>query len=116
MVSLFKKTSDKKITKKTSKEVSVKENVKKDVILGPRTAEKSALLSDKNIYTFIVSKSTTKKEIEKAFIEKYKKTPEKINVLNLPSKKVLRRGRIGWKNGLKKAVIFLKKGEKIEFM
>ncbi|MDO8575215.1 MAG: 50S ribosomal protein L23 [bacterium] len=89
---------------------------KKSVIVGPRVAEKSALLSDKNIYTFVVTKDANKYKVYNAIKNKYKVEAVKINITNLPQKRVFVRGKWGKKSSLKKAVVFLKKGEKIEFM
>jgi len=42
--------------------------------------------------------------------------PIKVRIVNLPSKKTLARGKVGRKPGVKKAYVYLKKGEKIEFI
>jgi large subunit ribosomal protein L23 len=86
------------------------------VIIGPRVAEKSALLSDKSVYCFEVVKKATKTQIAKAMKLKYKVDALKVNITNLPATRVFVRGKWGSKPGVKKAVVFLKKGEKIEFM
>jgi ribosomal protein L23 len=48
--------------------------------------------------------------------ELYKVTPVKVNIINLPAKIVFTRGKSGRKAGVKKAVVYLKKGDKIEFV
>lgn len=111
-----KKLKSKKVDKKESKE-DKKDAVKPDgVIIAPRVAEKSALLSDKGIYTFEVEKNATKGKVFRAVKNKYKVVPVKINIVNLPDKKVFVRGKWGRKSGIKKAIVFLKKGDKIEFI
>ncbi len=82
----------------------------------PRITEKVSFLADKNIYTFEVSSGATKNEIKKDFESIYKVKPLKVNVLKIPKKKVVVRGKMGVKNGGRKAVIYLKKGDKIEFV
>jgi large subunit ribosomal protein L23 len=134
-MALFKKTEEKKDAKavvkaenKTEKKTKATKAVKADeakdsskelvkgVIIAPRVAEKSALLSDKGIYTFVVNRNTTKAKIYKAIKDKYKVEPVKINITNLPDKTVFVRGKFGISRGVKKAIVFLKKGDKIEFI
>lgn len=71
---------------------------------------------EQNVYTFDVSKSATKQEIKKAVFALYKVQPLKINVLAVPKKKVMVRGRVSAKGGGRKAFVYLKKGDKIEFI
>jgi len=82
----------------------------------PRITEKATFLaSAKNpVYTFEVTENTTKAEIIKVFKAKYKLDPVKVNIVNLHRKSTFKRGHLGFKNGVKKAMVFLKPGEKIE--
>ena len=85
------------------------------VILRPRVTEKAGVMSEAvNAYTFEVEKFANKHTIAVAIKAQYKVTPIKINIVNLPSKTVFVRGKFGTKSGVKKAVVFLKKGDKIE--
>jgi large subunit ribosomal protein L23 len=89
------------------------------VLKSPRITEKSTDLAEGGksaVYVFEVAKGSTKTEIKQAFIAKYKAQPVKINVVNLPSKNVVRRGRKGVRPGVRKAMVFLKAGEKIEII
>ena len=87
-----------------------------DVLLRPRITEKSGLMSEAlNVYTFEVAKSATKHTVEKAVKALYKVTPTKVRIVNLPAKNVIVRGRRGTQSAVKKALIYLKKGDKIEF-
>lgn len=90
--------------------------IEKKIIKNPRVTEKVATLADKNIYTFDVSSTVTKNEIKKDFEKKYKVKPVKVNITKIQEKIVMRRGRKGIKSGGKKAVVYLKKGDKIEFV
>ncbi len=103
-----------KITKekkaKVAKEVKVKNT---GLVLGARITEKAAKASEKNVYTFNVATTANKTEIKKEIIALYKVTPIKINITKRNSKPVFIRGRKGVKQGGKKAVVFLKKGDKI---
>ncbi|MBM2818046.1 MAG: rplW [Parcubacteria group bacterium] len=123
-----KKNTKEKAEKIKSKEVIVAEKANKasveivgfshsPAILKPRITEKSGDASQKlNAYTFEISRSTSKNEVAKAIKELYKVAPLKINVINLPRKRILSRGKKGWSGGVKKAVVYLKKDDKIEFI
>jgi large subunit ribosomal protein L23 len=86
------------------------------VIVGPHITEKAGVLSDKGTYTFEVTPSSTKKSIAQAVKELYNVTPVKVTIVINPAKKVFTRGKRGVKGGIKKAYVFLKKGDKIEFV
>lgn len=87
------------------------------VIKRPRITEKSGIQAEsKNIYTFEVVKSATKTNVKEAVKELYKVTPIKINIVNLPAKNITSRGKRGTKQSIKKAVVYLKKGDKIAFI
>jgi large subunit ribosomal protein L23 len=87
------------------------------IIKKPRITEKSGIQAEAlGVYTFEVTDKANKKNISKAIIELYKVTPVKVNITKLPSKKVFSRGKVGRKSGVKKAVVYLKKGDKIEFV
>ncbi len=86
-------------------------------LVRPRLTEKAGVRAEmENAYTFEVSPRATKDGVKKAIVEMYKVTPVKVNIINLPAKEVFSRGRVGRTSGVKKAVIFLKKGDKIEFI
>jgi len=95
-------------------------NLKKDyksLIKKPRKTEKAGIKSEsENVYTFEVSSKASKKTVAKAMEEMYKVKPVKINIVNLPTKKTFARGKAGFKQGVKKAVVFLKKEDKIAFI
>ncbi len=87
------------------------------IIKKPRITEKSGIQAESmNVYTFEVTTKANKKNIAKAVKELYKVTPVKVNIINLPAKIVFARGKTGRKSGVKKAIVYLKKGEKIEFV
>jgi large subunit ribosomal protein L23 len=87
------------------------------IIKKPRITEKSGLQAENlGVYTFEVTKVANKKNITKTIKEIYKVTPIKVNITNLPEKIVFSRGKSGRKSGVKKAVVYLKKGDKIEFV
>ena len=87
--------------------------VSKDII-GLHVAEKSTFLNEKGIYVFEIGPKTNKVMVGRTIKEKYGVTPRKVNIINIPPKKISFRGKKGMKRGLKKAMVFLKKGDKIE--
>jgi len=86
------------------------------IIKKPRVTEKASFSAEQNVYTFDVAQSTNKTEIKKAIFELYKVKPVKVNILTVPVKKISVRGKEGKKGGGKKALVYLKKGDKIEFI
>lgn len=87
------------------------------VIKKPRITEKAGIKSEShNVYTFEVTKAATKNTVADAIKQIYKVTPIKVNIVNLPAKNVTARGRKGTKQAVKKALVFLKKGDKIAFI
>ncbi len=88
-----------------------------DIILRPRITEKAGIAGEnQNVFTFEVSKNSTKTSISKAIKELYKVTPLKIRTISLPRKSVITRGRKGMQTGIKKALVYLKKGDKINYV
>jgi large subunit ribosomal protein L23 len=86
-----------------------------DVILRPHITEKAGILNEaQNVYTFHVAKTATKHTVSKAITALYKVVPTKVNIVNLPAKNVLVRGKRGTQSAVKKALVYLKKGDKIE--
>ena len=89
----------------------------KDVLMRPRITEKAANMTAQGIYTFDVRMNATKKDVAAAVKKLYKVTPRKITVVNTPAKRVpLKRKRgFGKTTASRKALVFLKKGEQIQF-
>lgn len=88
----------------------------KTIIKNPRVTEKASFAFEQNVYTFDVAPSANKSEIEKAIFALYKVKAVKINVMNMPRKRVTSRGQNGVRGGGRKALVYLKKGDKIEFI
>lgn len=98
-------------------------STKKDltwVIKNPRITEKAALKAEKNVYVFEVSPDATKSQIAEAISETYKVKPIAVNISKTPAKKVVRRKSTGvssgYKSGIKKAYVYLKKGDTIQLI
>lgn len=87
------------------------------VLLRPRITEKATLKAESGVYVFEVSKGASKKDIAEAVKFYYKVSPVKVNITKTPSKRIfsrMSRGQRGVKSGVKKAYVYLKKGDKIE--
>lgn len=128
-MALFNSKNNKKTASPKKKE-DVKDVVKKDstpkvaglggrhfeVIKNPRITEKATFVSEKNnVYTFDVEVGSNEKEIKSAIKALYNVSPTKVNVVNRRGKFVFQRGKAGRRPATKKAYVFLKKGDKIEF-
>jgi large subunit ribosomal protein L23 len=83
------------------------------VILAPRITEKASMQSSANAYTFVVAKNATKHTVSLAIKKEYKVTPIAINITNMPTRNTFIRGKFGTQAGIKKAIVFLKKGDTI---
>ncbi len=105
-------------TKKNTKD-EVVEEVKKvkshPMLRGPRITEKSAKDAERGVYTFNVTTNANKNEIKKAIKLVYGVMPERVAMTTIAKKTVTRRGITSVKQGGKKAVVHLKKGDKITF-
>lgn len=103
-----------KKTESTEKtEISKVASQKDSMIERPLLTEKASNTSMQNAYTFVVSPEATKVELAKEIEKNYKVKPVKINIINLPGKRVFVRGKAGIVSGKKKAIVFLKKGDSI---
>lgn len=111
----------KRIPEKMSEKSSPARNVEKashgSVLLQPRITEKATeRAANANAYVFEVATSATKKDIKEAVSAVYKVTPLKVSTVKIVSKRVFVRGKKGRTAGGKKAYVYLKQGEKIEFV
>ena len=86
------------------------------IIKNPRITEKGSMNAEKNVYTFDVAKDANKTEIKKAIFTLYKIHPTRVNIITVKEKRVFSRGINGTKGGGKKALVYLKEGDKIEFV
>ena len=84
------------------------------IILKPIITEKGGLLERYDQYLFKVAKDANKVEIKKAIEKLYKVRVAKVNVASVPSKFRRVGEHEGKKPGFKKAIVTLKKGDKIE--
>lgn len=85
-----------------------------DIIVKPVITEKSSSENATGKYTFIVNDGCNKIEIRNAIEKIYNVKVKKVNTLNVKGKKVRLGKREGKKSDVKKAVIILQAGQKIE--
>jgi large subunit ribosomal protein L23 len=84
------------------------------ILLRPIITEKATALESLNKYVFEVSRNANKVEIKKAIKELYNVEPIKVSIINIKPKPVRYGKAVGTTKGFKKAIITLKKGEKID--
>ena len=85
-----------------------------DVIIRPVLSEKSTDLSEQNKYVFRVSMKANKSMVKQAVREIFNVVPEKVNVMRVRGRRKRVRYQYGNTSAWKKAIITLKKGDKIE--
>jgi len=116
-------------TEETKKDVAVKETAPvssrvlaprdlSSVILKPRITEKGVMASERNVYVFEIHQDATKFDVRDAVKEVFGVTPVKVRtVTQQPRRKMSRaRGRMSTVKGLKKAYVYLKKGDSISLV
>ena len=86
------------------------------IIKNPRITEKASFSQEQNVYTFDISASSNKTEIKKAIFKLFKVKPVKVNVLSVPKKNIISKGKKGTRGGGRKALVYLRKGDKIEII
>jgi large subunit ribosomal protein L23 len=102
--------------KEEPKTKTAKSSLAAEFLLKPHITEQSNISSQKGVYTFRVHPSANKIIVKKAVQEMYGFKPLKISIINVPAKKRTVRGKTGTKSGFKKALVYLKSGDKIEFI
>src|SRR5258708_34709630 len=85
------------------------------LLLKPIVNEKSMALTKLNFYTFAVASSATKEQIMKLITAKFSVEPVSIKTVSLKVKRRTQKSRKGYftKSGMKKAIVQLKKGQKL---
>ena len=88
------------------------------VLLKPHFTEKSVTMGDANVYTFEVKRDATKYEIRDAVKALFNVTPVKVNIVNKKPAERMQGSRNRTKHvaGMKKAYVYLKKGDSINLV
>lgn len=86
------------------------------LLLKPRITEKASTSATKDLPAFVfeIGPTMTKGEVTAIIKKEYKVTPIKVHTITVPRKKIFYRGKWGVKAGLKKALVYLKKGDTID--
>lgn len=115
--------SQKKTTAKKEKAVTTKKegNVSHDyshVLSAPRITEKAMKKSEANVYTFEVARSVSKFDVRDAVKALYGVTPVKVNIVNKAPRQYQHANtrRTRTEHGIKKAYVYLKKGDSISLI
>ncbi len=82
----------------------------------PHVTEKASISTIQNQYVFKISSRTNKTEVSKAVQEVFGVDVVSVRIINVPKKK-RRLGKVkGFRKGYKKAIVKIKKGQKIEVL
>lgn len=84
------------------------------VLVSPHITEKATELEKENKYVFKVFQKTNKIEIKKAIEGLYGVDVVDVKIINVPRRRKRLGRQEGWKKGYKKAIVKIKKGQKIE--
>ena len=87
------------------------------IIIRPRVTEKASLsVAENNSYVFEIVSGATKYDVSRAIKDLYKVSPAKIRIAKSPSKRIWSKGKWGRTPAIKKAYVYLNKGDKIEIV
>lgn len=88
------------------------------VLHAPRVTEKAMRGSEKNVYVFEVARSATKFDVRDAVKQFFNVTPVKVNIVNKSPRqfKSATTRRLKTEHGMKKAYVYLKKGDSISLV
>ncbi len=99
--------------KKTEPKKAAK-HMARNVLVRPRITERSTDLSALNKYVFVVDGSATKPLIKENIAERYNMKPIAVDIVNIKGKLKYFKNQPRRRQSIKKAIITLKKGDKIE--
>lgn len=111
----------KTVKKIKNENISINTSVKtgkKNVFLVKHAAitEKSSFLTNQNKYVFVVDLKANKSEVAKSIKAIYKVEPISVNMVSIKGKTKRFGTKTGRLPGIKKAIVTLKAGQKIEIM
>ena len=86
------------------------------VIVGPHVTEKASLLQQEGKYAFRVQSKANKIEIKRAIENLYKVKVSMVHLMHAPAKHRQVGRHQGERAGYKKAIVTLRKGEKIDIV
>lgn len=109
-----KKSATVKDKTKSNTSTSREEGAFFSLLKSPHITEKSSVMQADGKYVFKVSGVANKNEIKKAMESIFKVKVTGVNIINARKKRVRLGRHEGWSGGFKKAIVTLKKGDKIE--
>lgn len=88
------------------------------VIVRPYITEKAAILMERNIYSFVVTKGATKYQVRDAIKALYNVTPLAVRIVNKQPRHFMSRarGRDMMEHGERKAYVYLKKDDRLNLV
>ena len=86
------------------------------ILCSPHVTEKTTAAEKENKYVFKVLPRANKSEIKKAIEGLYGVDVIDVKIINIPKRKRKLGKQKGWRKGYKKAIVKIKKGQKIEIL
>ena len=86
----------------------------RNVLRAPRITEKTSHMAKQNKYVFSVDAEAGKAEVRSAVESRYGVRVTRVRMISLPPKKRTRGRQVGWKRGVRKAIVAIKEGQTIE--
>lgn len=86
------------------------------LIIKPLLTEKATDLDALRQYVFVIDKRANKTEVKKEVERLFDVKVESVNIINKKRKRRVWRGKVGFSPGLKKAIVTLVEGDKIEII
>lgn len=102
-----------------NKEKSVKRQMfglASEVLISPHITEKATNLNEESKYIFKIQPKSNKIGVKKAIESVYGVDVIDVRIINIPRRKRRVGKTTGWAKGYKKAIIKIKKGQKIEIL
>ena len=85
-----------------------------DAIVAPVITEKATLASESNQFVFKVARNATKPQIKEAVEKLFDVKVKSVNTLTRPGKRKVFRNRIGQQSDVKRAIVTLEEGHRID--
>ena len=113
-----KKKSATKAVAKTDTQAAPASRDLSRVLRAPRVTEKAMRGSERNVYVFEVARTATKFDVRDAVKQFFGVTPVKVNIVNKTPRQFKHAAtrRVRTEHGMKKAYVYLKKGDTISIV
>ncbi len=96
-----------------SENANLNYSTKGNVLISPITTEKTHSLAKEGKYAFSIKRDASKRNVKYDIEKEYEVNVEKINIIKIPAKRRTIKHDKGYQSVGKKAIVTLKKGEKI---